>query len=121
MWVIDKCWFLLLCLPYVSNSQYSNSWIVPSQQYFKIPVAKEGIYRLSRSNLQAAGFPVNSDPRYIQLFHRGQEQSIYVKGQSDGNFGSSDFVEFYGQKNDGTLDAQLYKPSSLQPHKYYNI
>jgi len=123
MRVIDKCrfLFLLLCLPYISNAQYSNTWIVPSQQYFKIPVAKEGIYRLTRANLQAAGFPVNNDPRYIQIFHRGDEQSIYVKGQSDGNLGSSDFIEFYGQKNDGTLDAQLYKPSSLQPHKYYNI
>lgn len=102
-------------------AQYSNGWINFSQPYFKVPVAKDGVYRLSYAALQAAGFPVDSDPRFIQLFHRGKEQSIYIKGQGDAVFNASDYIEFYGQKNDGTLDSLLYNPSSLQPHKYYNL
>ncbi len=103
-------------------AQFTNSWINFTQQYFKIPVAQNGIYRLTYANLQAAGFPVNSvDPRFIQLFHRGQEQSIYVRGQKDGVFNATDYIEFYGQKNDGALDSLLYRPSSNQPHKYYNL
>ncbi len=114
--------YLLLLIPLSAAAQYTNNWINFSQQYFKIPVARNGIYRLSYANLQAAGFPVNTvDPRFIQLFHHGQEQSIYVKGQADAVFNTSDYIEFYGQKNDGTLDSSLYKPSSLQPHKYYNL
>jgi hypothetical protein len=113
--------FLVAFLPLTVFAQFSNSWIKLNQQYFKIPVAQEGIYRLTQANLQAVGFPVNGDPRYIQIFHRGQEQSIYIKGQADGAFNSSDFIEFYGQKNDGTLDSLLYQQHSLQPHKYYNL
>ena len=112
---------VLALAPSLILAQYSNSWISFSQPYFKIPVTREGIYRLSYSDLQAAGFPVNNDPRFIQLFHRGKEQLIYIKGQGDAVFNVSDYIEFYGQKNDGTLDSLLYKPSSLQPHKYYNL
>jgi len=113
---------MALCWSITCYAQYSNSWIKQDQRYFKIPICKDGIYRLTYANLQASGFPVNSvDPRYIQIFHRGQEQSIYVEGQSDGQLNNSDFIEFYGRKNDGTLDSLLYIPSSLQPHKYYNL
>ncbi len=115
---------LLLCASAFFNAraQYASDWINFNQQYFKIPISKEGVYKLSYSDLQSAGFPVNAvDPRFIQLFHRGQEQAIYVKGQADAVFNSSDFIQFYGRKNDGTLDAILYKPSSAQPHSYYNL
>ncbi len=102
-------------------AQYSNDWVNFSQPYFKVPVARDGIYRLRYSDLQAAGFPVNSDPRFIQLFHRGREQAIYIKGQADAVFNASDYIEFYGQKNDGSLDSLLYRPYTFQPHKYYNL
>ena len=123
MRVSAKCFFFLLLvgLPVTVSAQYSNSWMKLSQPYYKIPVARDGIYRLTYSHLQAAGFPVNGDPRYIQIFHRGQEQSIYVKGQGDGTFTPNDYIEFFGQKNDGTMDSLLYKQPSLQPHKYYNL
>ncbi len=114
--------WLIASSPFSVAAQYGNSWINFSQQYFKIPVAQNGIYRLTYSSLQNAGFPVRSvDPRFIQLYHRGQEQSIYVRGQKDGVFNTTDYIEFYGQKNDGTLDSLLYKPASYQPHKYYNL
>src|SRR5690349_10024733 len=112
---------LLAFAPLSVFGQFPNEWINFSQPYFKIPVARDGIYRLRYTDLQAAGFPVNSDPRFIQLFHRGKEQSIYIKGQGDAVFNSSDYIEFYGRRNDGTLDSILYRPSSLQPHKYYNL
>ncbi|MBS1681478.1 MAG: hypothetical protein JST48_07180 [Bacteroidetes bacterium] len=111
-------------LPLAVLAQFSNSWINFSQPYFKIPVSHDGIYRLTYSNLQSAGMPVGTggvDPRFIHLLHRGQEQSIYISGQSDGRIDTNDYIEFYGKKNDGTLDSLLYRPSSLQPHKYYNL
>ena len=98
-----------------------NEWINFGQPYFKIPVAKDGIYKVSYLDLQAAGFPTDADPFKIQLYHRGIEHAIYVEGQADGQFNPIDFIEFYGQKNDGTVDAELYRPSSNQPHSYYNL
>ncbi|MBS1982462.1 MAG: hypothetical protein OJF59_000023 [Cytophagales bacterium] len=115
-------WLAEIVSPLVLSAQYSNSWINFNQSYYKIPVAKEGIYRLTYANLQAVGFPVGSaDPRFVKLYHRGQEQAINVKSQLSSVFSPGDYIEFYGQKNDGTLDSLLYRPSSLQPHKYYNL
>ncbi|HMG93589.1 MAG TPA: C25 family cysteine peptidase [Chryseolinea sp.] len=105
-----------------SFAQVGNEWIVFNQQYFKIPVGKEGIYRLNLAALQSAGFPAASvDPQKIQLCHRGEEQSIYIEGESDGQFDPTDFIEFYGQRNDGTLDAGLYENPTDQPHTLYNL
>ena len=105
-----------------ASGQYSNSWINFNQSYFKVQVAKDGIHRLTSTDLQNANFPVNTvDPRLIKLYHRGREQAIFVQGESDAVFNPTDFIEFYGQKNDGTLDKNLYKPSTLQPHSFYNL
>jgi hypothetical protein len=113
---------VLLMLAVAAQAQYANDWINFNQTYFKIPVSKDGVYKLTYSDLLNAGFPVNAvDPRFIQLYHRGKEQAIYVKGQADAVFNSTDFIQFYGKKNDGTLDSLLYRPASSQPHKYYNL
>jgi hypothetical protein len=103
-------------------AQFGNEWIKFNQQYYKIPVAQDGIYRLTYSDLQNAGFPVGSiDPRRIQIFHRGVQQHVWVEGQDDAAFNPPDYVEFYGKKNDGVSDAELYQPSETQPNQYYNL
>lgn len=109
---------LLVCEGY---SQSSESWINYSQAYYKIPVGQDGIYRLTYANLQQAGFPVDAvEPTLMQLFHRGVEQAIYVEGEGDFSFDVADFIEFFGQRNDGMLDANLYE-AGKQPHRYYNL
>ncbi|HKZ38730.1 MAG TPA: C25 family cysteine peptidase, partial [Chryseolinea sp.] len=111
-----------LFIVFKSSAQLGNEWINFNQDYYKIPVAKEGIYKLTYNDLQGAGFPVGGiDPKNIQLFHRGIEQNIFVEGETDSQFDPSDFIEFYGQRNDGTLDGELYKPATSQPHKFYNL
>ena len=114
---------LFYLLPLWLFGQISNSWINFNQSYYRIPVAKDGVYRLSYADLQDAGFPVNSvDTRFIQIFHRGQEQAIYFKQDiANAKFDASEYVEFYGQRNDGQRDSKLYKPATAQPHPYYNL
>ena len=113
---------ILMAICTDATAQFSNEWINFTQTYYRIPVAKNGIYRLSYADLQAAGVPIGSiDPRKINLFHRGTEQAIFIQGQADAIFDPADFIEFYGQRNDGTLDRDLYNPSTLQPHAYYNL
>ncbi len=101
---------------------YGDEWIDYNQEYFRIGLAEDGIYRLSFSDLSNAGFPVSTvDPRRIQLFYKGVEQAILVSGQGDAVFNTSDFIEFYGKRNDGEADSRLYQPASAQPHQFYSI
>lgn len=113
--------FLLLFLVLAAAGQIGNEWIAYHQPYVRIPVGEDGLFKVSYAALQQAGFPVSADPRKFQLYHRGKEQTILVTGENDGTFTANDFIEFYGRKNDGTLDSTLYEDPSHQPHKYYNL
>jgi hypothetical protein len=99
-----------------------NEWIVSGQTYYKIPVARTGTYLITGAELANAGLPISSvNPQKLQLWHRGIEQAITVKGEANGVLESADSLFFYGEVNDGTLDSLLYLTPSLQPHKYYNL
>ncbi len=112
----------LLIVHCAKAQRFGNEWIVNNQQYYKISIGEDGIYQLDYATLQQAGFPVVSvDPRRVQLFFRGVEQAIEVRGQQDARFNPEDYIRFYGQRNDGTLDAELYEPSTAQPHSHYNL
>jgi hypothetical protein len=122
MRVFFVCFAVFFTYCKYSSGQVGNEWIVFGQPYYKIPVGMEAIYRLDYTRLQTAGFPVNSvDPQRIQLFHRGKEQSIYIEGEDDGQFDPTDFIEFYVQRNDGTLDAGLYESPDDQASTLYNL
>ncbi len=111
----------ILSIPAIAQD-YGNSWINYNQQYFKVKVWQEGIYRINRQTLLFAGIPVASlDPRKIQLFRDGQEEYIYIEGESDGVFDTNDFIEFYGRANDGSLDKYLYADSTKQPNPNYSL
>jgi len=86
-----------------SNQPYSN------QQYFKVSVWKNGVYRITPTDLANAGFPANFNPKQFQLFHEGVEQFIHVEGEADNSFDPNDYIEFYGKKNDGSLDTRMYR------------
>lgn len=112
----------MCCQVFFVTAQYGNEWIQFNQFYYKIGVARDGVYRITYSDLVNAGFPVGAiDPRRLQLFHRGTEQAIFVAGQEDAVFNPTDYIEFFGKRNDGTTDAELYRPTSAQPHSYYNL
>jgi hypothetical protein len=97
-------------------------WMVPGKSYYRIPVSQDGMYRITSEDISKSGLPIAAiDARNIQIFHRGNEQAITVTGQNDTRLDPQDFIEFYGQKNDGTLDGDLYTIKELQPHIYYNL
>ncbi len=101
---------------------WGNEWIDYNRQYYKINVYQNGIYRINYSALQLAGFLSNNpDPRSFQIFGRGEELYIYVKGESDGSFDVDDYIEFYGQKNDGWLDKYIYDNPSNQANTDYSL
>lgn len=105
-----------------SAAQTENGWINYNQTYYKIKVAEDGMYRITRNVLVAAGIPATSiDPRRFQIFHNGIEQAIHVEGQADGAFDANDYIEFYGRRNDGTLETKLYRAADAQPHTFHSL
>ncbi len=124
--------FFIFLVSFANAQNYNNEWITfPStqqyslQQYFKISVWKEGIYRLTYTDLDFAQVPVNgiwTDPSRFQIFHNGVEQFIDVNDANTNNvFDTGDYLEFYGKRNDGTLDTRLYDSVSSQPNPYYSL
>ncbi|MCH8231527.1 MAG: hypothetical protein IIB82_02600 [Bacteroidetes bacterium] len=113
---------LMAGIPTVYAQQYGNEWIDYNKSYYKITLAEDGIYRLSYQDILDAGIPVNAiDAKKYMLFHRGVEQALFIENTGASQLEPGEFIEFYGQRNDGTLDSLLYNPSSSQPHKYYNL
>jgi uncharacterized repeat protein (TIGR01451 family) len=62
----------------------------------KISVTSEGWYRVTRSQLVAAGLPAGSDARMLQLYAEGIEQPMLILGRQSGALGPNDSIEFYG-------------------------
>lgn len=99
-----------------------NEWINYSQKYYRIPIVEEGIYRITYSQLQSAGISISSiDPRQIQIFHNGTEQAIFVFGENDGIFHNTDYIEFYGKKNNAEADLPLFKNPQHLANKNYSF
>ncbi len=79
----------------------TQRWVA-SQPGARIGVKKDGMYRVTRAELEAAGFNVNSDPALWQLYTDGVQQSISV-----GPSGS--YIEFYGKGIDTVeSDTRMY-------------
>lgn len=101
--------------------QQANSWINYSQYYYEIRIGNDGIVRLDYNALSNAGIPVSTiDPRNFQIFSRGQEQPIYVKGEADASFDPTDYIEFYTEANTAWLDSGLYNNVN-NPNPYYSL
>lgn len=99
-----------------------NEWIVYGQKYYKIKIGQSGMYRINYAALAAAGMDMSSiDDRKFQLFFRGQEVPVLLNEKTPGSFSSGDYIQFYGQRNDGALDAVLYNNPADQPHTDYSI
>lgn len=122
--VIRFC--LLVCflsMPVLAQAQArGNEWIDYNQTYFKIKTGKDDIHRISHSALETAGMDLTSiNPSNFRLYHRGEEVAVYVETGADATFDSGDYIEFYGRKNDGTQDTELFYRAADQIHKYHNL
>jgi hypothetical protein len=100
----------LLFSPVVYPQTAGNEWINYDQQYFKIQVNSDGIFKVTYTQLLQAGVPVNLiDPRWIQIFHKGEEQYIFIQGEgTTGIFDPNGYIEFYGKRNRSELDLDFF-------------
>lgn len=79
----------------------THRWVI-SQPGVRVGVRKDGMYRITAAELDAAGFDTETDPSKWQLYLEGVEQAIIVDPKGA-------FIEFYGRGID-TLetDTRMY-------------
>jgi len=86
---------------------YNNEWIDYSKTYYKFYVGKTGLYRISQTALASVGIG-GAPAEQFQLWRNGREVPIYTSAPS-GPLGGSDFIEFWGERNDGRPDSTLFR------------
>ena len=101
----------LLCVT-VTHAQLNNSWIDYSKTYYKFKVGKTGVYRISQPTLSAAGLG-NTPAEQFQLWRNGEQVGLFTSVAS-GSLSPADYIEFWGVRNDGKPDKNLYRDTSYQ-------
>ena len=110
--------FMLFCA-FSATAQLNNSWIDYSKTYFKFKLAADNIARIPQSALASAGLAgANAD--HFQLWRNGQQVRLFTSITA-APLGSTDFIEFFGEMNDGKADAQLYKDPQFQLADRYSL
>jgi hypothetical protein len=102
----------------IKAQNYGNGWINYSQQYFKFPIAKEGIYRIDSATLSNY-FNLNTiNPKNFQLVIKGKENHLFINGESDNKINTGDYLEFYGSPAMGDFDSLIYTGINYLPNPY---
>ena len=101
----------------IAFSQLNNSWIDYSKTYYKFPLAKDTLCRINQPVLVAAGLGAVPAENF-QLWRNGKQVRIYTS-LATGVLGASDYIEFWGEMNDGKPDNNLYRnPASQLSEKF---
>ena len=111
---------LLLATGFIAKAQvYNNEWIDYSKTYYKFKIGKNGLCRIPQPVLSSAGLG-NTLAETLQLWRNGQQIPIYTSVPT-GVFSSSDYIEFWGQMNDGKPDKELYRDPSWQLNDHWSL
>ena len=110
---------IILLLAFNSKAQFNNSWIDYTKTYYKFKLAKDTLTRIYQPVLAAAGLgPVPAEN--FQLWRNGKQVRMFTS-VATGVLGSTDFLEFWGQMNDGQPDKPLYRNSDYQMCDKYSL
>jgi hypothetical protein len=113
---------LMMSLSPVKGQQIGNEWIDYSLDYYRIPVVKQGLHRITQPQLQAAGLPLSTlNPAWLRLYHRGEEVPLLIIGGDDGSMDTQDQILFMAKGNDGWFDEQLYDSAHWHLNKNYSL
>src|SRR5438309_606523 len=98
---------LILITGVAISQSYYNEWIDYSKTYYKFKVGSTGLYRINTSDLTRIGL-ASVPAQNFQLWRNGKEVALYSSTAS-GVLGANDYLEFWGEKNDGVNDKDLYR------------
>jgi len=111
---------LFVALGFIAHAQvYNNEWIDYNKTYYKFKVGRTGLYRISHATLATAGLD-NVPAEQFQLWRNGQQVPIYTSVAS-GVLTGSDYIEFWGEQNDGKPDNILYRNTDYQLNDKWSL
>ena len=114
---------LLIAVPGLSATAqtfpFNNEWIDYSKTYYKFYVGKTSLYRISQTTLASVGIG-GAPAEHFQLWRNGRQVPIYTSVPS-GPLSPGDFIEFWGEQNDGRPDSTLYRDTSLILSNKYSL
>ena len=90
---------------------YNNEWIDYNKTYYKFSVGKTGVYRISQAVLTSIGIG-NTPAEHFQLWRNGREVPLFTSVPA-GPLSGIDFIEFWGERNDGRPDSTLFRDTSF--------
>jgi len=114
--------FICLSTINISFSQNYN-WITPNKTYLKLYVTENGMYRINKTDFTDNGINVAKiNPRTVKVLYNGAEIPVYFKGESDGIFNDSDYIDFYGKRNAGgnTITYNDNNTLAYTTNEYFN-
>jgi CARDB. len=103
---------LVLAGLYGFGQPFNNEWIRHEQTYYKIKIARAGLYRIPKNLLDAAGIG-NAPVQNLELWRNGERVPFYTPNPN-GPLPSNGYIEFWGEANDGKPDKALYRDPAYQ-------
>lgn len=115
---------ILLCLlvtcSFIANAQvYNNEWINFNNTYYKFKVGRTGLYRISQTALMSTGLGSGLAEQF-QLWRNGVQVPLYTS-VATGPLSASDYIEFWGEMNDGRPDKDLYRNPDYQLNDKWSL
>src|SRR5438093_290803 len=89
----------------LQKAQLNNSWIDYSKTYYKFKIGQTGLVKINQAVIASAGLGA-TPAQDFQLWRNGEEVRLYTS-VSSGILGPSDYIEFWGEMNDGKPDKSL--------------
>ncbi len=101
---------------------YGNEWISYAQRYYRIPIADDGVYRITFNDFANAGIPISGiNPQHLQMWASGVQVPLFISGDEDEIFNVNDYVEFVGLKNTGARETVLYPDADAHANDAYSL
>ena len=130
--------FTLGSRPARSGNRTAENSVLAQGNWYKIAIADDGVYRINRSFLSDLGIDVTSlNPQSINIYGNGGTQlpynnseprlddlkknPIFISGESDGIFGSNDYILFYGKGPHYWKLQSEADPSSIEPNRFLHF
>ncbi|MGZ8510026.1 MAG: hypothetical protein ACXWWA_06590, partial [Chitinophagaceae bacterium] len=111
---------LLMAFSLSAGAQlYNNEWIDYNKTYYKFKVATTGVYRITQTTLSSIGLGA-TPAEHLKLWRNGQEIPLFTTVPS-GPLGGSDYIEFWGESNDGKSDKDLYSDADYQLNDKWSL
>lgn len=104
---------------FAHSQAYNNEWIDYNKTYYKFKVGVNGLYRISQPTLAALNIG-NTPAEQFQLWRNGKQIPLYTTVQT-GTMGAGDYIEFWGEQNDGKADLSLYRIADSQLNDKWSL